>query len=49
MKINIGEIEVNYELTEYEKNILTSEEREYYKFINENTGNSCQSVFVNKK
>ena len=35
MKINIGEIEVNYELTEDEKNILTNEEQEYYKFIKE--------------
>lgn len=35
MKINIGEIEVNYELAEDEKNILTNEEQEYYKFINE--------------
>ena len=35
MKINIGEIEVNYELTEYEKSILTSEEQEYYKFVKE--------------
>ena len=35
MKINIGEIEVNYELTEDEKNILTKEEQEYYKFIKE--------------
>ena len=35
MKINIREIEVNYELTEYEKNILTNEEQEYYKFIKE--------------
>ena len=33
MKINIGEIEVNYELTEDEKNILTNEEQEYYKLI----------------
>ena len=35
MRINIGEIEVNYELTEDEKNILTNEEQEYYKFIKE--------------
>ena len=35
MKVNIGEIEVNYELTEDEKNILTSEEQEYYKFVKE--------------
>ena len=35
MKINIGEIEVNYELTKDEKNILTNEEQEYYKFIKE--------------
>ena len=35
MKVDIGEIEVNYELTEDEKNILTNEEQEYYKFIKE--------------
>ena len=35
MKLDIGEIEVNYELTEYEKNILSNEEQEYYKFIKE--------------
>lgn len=35
MRINIGKIEVNYELTEDEKNILTNEEQEYYKFIKE--------------
>lgn len=35
MRINIGEIEVNYDLTEDEKNILTNEEQEYYKFIKE--------------
>lgn len=35
MRINIGEIEVNYDLTEDEKNILSKEEQEYYKFIKE--------------
>lgn len=35
MRINIGKIEVNYELTEDEKNILTNEEQEFYKFIKE--------------
>lgn len=35
MRINIGKIEVNYELTEDEKNILTNEEQEYWKFIKE--------------
>ena len=35
MKVDIGEIEVNYELTEDEKKILTNEEQEYYKFIKE--------------
>ena len=35
MRINIGEIEVNYELTQDEKNILSNEEQEYYKFIKE--------------
>ena len=35
MKIDIGKIEVNYDLTEDEKKILTSEEQEYYKFIKE--------------
>ena len=35
MNVDIGKIEVNYELTEEEKKILTSEEQEYYKFIKE--------------
>ena len=35
MKVNIGEIEVNYVVTEDEKNILTNEEQEYYKFVKE--------------
>ena len=35
MKLNIGEIEVNYDLTEDEKSILTNEEQEYYKFVKE--------------
>ena len=35
MIINIGKIEVNYELTENKKKIFTSEEQEYYKFVKE--------------
>ena len=35
MNIYIGKIEVNYDLTEDEKKILTKEEKEYYKSIKE--------------
>ena len=42
MKINIGEIEINYELTNEEKNILSNEEQEYYKFIKD------RNVFYHK-